>query len=149
MSGPHAGQRAGAPGKRRKSRELAMQMLFQLDMGKHTPDQVRNTFWKAREENDDDVRGFAEDLFRVAVARENDITDLIEKHSANWRLDRMASVDRNVLRMAIAEMLGFPGTPAPIVINEALEIARRYSGPESINFLNGVLDAVAKARLNG
>ena len=126
-----------------------MQMLFQLDMGKHTPDQVRNTFWKAREENDDDVRGFAEDLFRVAVARENDITDLIEKHSANWRLDRMASVDRNVLRMAIAEMLGFPGTPAPIVINEALEIARRYSGPESINFLNGVLDAVAKARLNG
>ena len=145
MSGP----RAGAPGKRRKSRELAMQMLFQLDMGKHTPDQVRNTFWKAREENDDDVRGFAEDLFRVAVARENEVTDLIEKHSANWRLDRMASVDRNVLRMAIAEMLGFPGTPAPIVINEALEIARRYSGPESINFLNGVLDAVAKARLNG
>ena len=150
MSGPHtSGQRAGAPGKRRKSRELAMQMLFQLDMGKHTPDQVRNTFWKAREENDDDVRGFAEDLFRVAVARENEVTDLIEKHSANWRLDRMASVDRNVLRMAIAEMLGFPGTPAPIVINEALEIARRYSGPESINFLNGVLDAVAKARLNG
>jgi N utilization substance protein B len=148
MSGPHTGQRAGAPGKRRKSRELAMQMLFQLDMGKHTPDQVRNTFWKAREENDDDVRGFAEDLFRVAVARENDITDLIEKHSANWRLDRMASVDRNVLRMAIAEMLGFPGTPAPIVINEALEIARRYSAPESINFLNGVLDAIAKARLN-
>jgi transcription antitermination protein NusB len=145
MSGP----RAGAPGKRRKSRELAMQMLFQLDMGKNTPDQVRNTFWKAREENDDDVRGFAEDLFRVAVARENEVTDLIEKHSANWRLDRMASVDRNVLRMAIAEMLGFPGTPAPIVINEALEIARRYSGPESINFLNGVLDAVAKARLNG
>ncbi len=145
MSGP----RASAPGKRRKSRELAMQMLFQLDMGKHTPDQVRNTFWKAREENDDDVRGFAEDLFRVAVARENEVTDLIEKHSANWRLDRMASVDRNVLRMAIAEMLGFPGTPAPIVINEALEIARRYSGAESINFLNGVLDAVAKARLNG
>ena len=126
-----------------------MQMLFQLDMGKHTPDQVRNTFWKAREENDDDVRGFAEDLFHVAVARENEVTDLIEKHSANWRLDRMASVDRNVLRMAIAEMLGFPGTPAPIVINEALEIARRYSGAESINFLNGVLDAVAKARLNG
>ncbi|HSY71083.1 MAG TPA: transcription antitermination factor NusB [Alloacidobacterium sp.] len=150
MSGPHtSGQRTSAPGKRRKSRELAMQMLFQLDMGKHTPDQVRSTFWMAREENDDDVRGFAEDLFRVAVARESDITALIEKHSANWRLDRMASVDRNVLRMAIGEMLGFPGTPAPIVINEALEIARRYSAPESINFLNGVLDAVAKARLNG
>jgi N utilization substance protein B len=137
-----------APGKRRKSRELAMQMLFQLDMGKNTPDQVRNTFWKARDEDDSDVRGFAEDIFRVAVAREDEITSLIEKHSAHWRLDRMASVDRNVLRMAIAEMLGFPGTPTPIVINEALEIARRYSAPESINFLNGVLDAIAKARLN-
>jgi N utilization substance protein B len=138
-----------APGKRRKSRELAMQMLFQLDMGKNTPDQVRNTFWKAREKDDADVRGFAEDIFRVAVAREPEVTDLITTHSAHWKLERMASVDRNVLRMAIAEMLGFPGTPTPIVINEALEIARRYSAPESINFLNGVLDAVAKARLNG
>ncbi len=138
-----------ATGKRRKSRELAMQMLFQLDMGKNTPDQVRNTFWKARDEDDADVRGFAEDIFRVAVAREPEITELIVNHSAHWKLERMASVDRNVLRMAIAEMLGFPGTPAPIVINEALEIARRYSAPESINFLNGVLDAVAKTRLNG
>jgi N utilization substance protein B len=139
-----------APGKRRKARELAMQMLFQLDMGKQTPDQVRKTFWKAREEQDTDadVRGFAEDIFRVAVSREAEVDGLIEKYSANWRLDRMASVDRNVLRMAIAEMVGFPGTPAPIVINEALEIARRYSAPESINFLNGVLDAVAKARLS-
>jgi transcription antitermination protein NusB len=135
-------------GKRRKSRELAMQMLFQLDMGKHTPEAVRKTFWQARDESDADVRGFAEDIFRVATAREAEITEIIEKHSANWRLERMASVDRNVLRMAIAEMIGFPGTPAPIVINEALEIARRYSAPESINFLNGVLDAVAKTRLN-
>ena len=145
MSGP----RSSGGGKRRKSRELAMQMLFQLDMGKNTPDQVRNTFWKARDEDDADVRGFAEDIFRVAVAREPEVTELIVNHSAHWKLERMASVDRNVLRMAIAEMLGFPGTPAPIVINEALEIARRYSAPESINFLNGVLDAVAKARLNG
>jgi transcription antitermination protein NusB len=141
--------RSTAPGKRRKSRELAMQMLFQLDMGKNTPDQVRSTFWKARDEDDADVRSFAEDIFRVAVAREPEVTDLITRHSAHWKLERMASVDRNVLRMAIAEMLGFPGTPAPIVINEALEIARRYSAPESINFLNGVLDAVAKTRLNG
>lgn len=141
-------RRSAATGKRRKSRELAMQMLFQLDMGKHTPDQVRLTFWKARDEDDTDVRGFAEDLFRVAVAREDEIAALIEQHSKHWRLDRMASVDRNVLRMAIAEMLGFPGTPLPIIINEALEIARRYSAPESINFLNGVLDAIARARLS-
>ncbi|MBX6360758.1 MAG: transcription antitermination factor NusB [Acidobacterium ailaaui] len=137
-----------APGKRRKARELAMQMIFQLDMGKQTPDEVRRTFWKAREETglEPDVRGFAEDLFRIVVSRGAQVDELIEKHSANWRLDRMASVDRNVLRMAVAEMIGFPGTPAPIIINEALEIARRYSAPESIHFLNGVLDAVAKVR---
>jgi transcription antitermination protein NusB len=135
-------------GKRRKSRELAMQMLFQADVGKQNPDEVRKTFWQARDEVEDDTRGFSEDLFRVAKAREEEIDAVIEKHSANWKLSRMPAVDRNVLRMAIAELIGFPGTPAPIVINEALEIARRYSAPESINFLNGVLDAIARERLN-
>lgn len=133
-------------GKRRKGRELAMQMLFQADMGKQNPDEVRKTFWKARDEVETDTRGFAEDIFRVAVAREEEIDTTIEKHSSNWKLARMSSVDRNVLRMAVAELSGFPGTPAPIVINEALEIARRYSSPESINFLNGVLDAIARER---
>jgi N utilization substance protein B len=135
-------------GKRRKSRELAMQMLFQADVGKQNPDEVRKTFWQAREEVEDDARGFAEDIFRVAMARDEEINGIIERHSQNWKLSRMAAVDRNVLRMAIAELIGFPGTPPPIVINEALEIARRYSAPESINFLNGVLDAIAKERLN-
>lgn len=134
-------------GKRRKSRELAMQMLFQSDVGKQDPDDVRKTFWPTRDDVEDDTRGFAEDIFRVAVAREAEIDALIEQHSANWRLSRMSAVDRNVLRTAVAELLGFPGTPQPIVINEALEIARRYSAPESINFLNGVLDAIARERL--
>jgi len=133
-------------GKRRKSRELAMQMLFQADVGRQTPDEVRNTFWQAREEGDAATRGFAEDLFRVATARESEIDALLEQHSKNWRLTRMPAVDRNLLRMAVAELLGFPGTPAPIVIDEALEIGRRYSAPESIDFLNGVLDAIAKSR---
>lgn len=136
-----------APGKRRKSRELAMQMLFQADVGKQTPDQVRQSFWKAREETiDNDTRGFAEDLFRVATAREEEIDELIEEHSANWRIPRMPAVDRNVLRLAVAELVGFPGTPIPIVINESLEIAKRYSAPESLSFLNGILDAIAKSR---
>jgi transcription antitermination protein NusB len=132
-----------AGGSRRKSRELSMQMLFQADIGKQTPEEVQRTFWEAREEIEADTRGFAEDLFRVASVREEEIDQLIETHSSNWRLARMPAVDRNVLRNAVAEMLGFPGTPAPIVINEALEIARRYSAPESIQFLNGVLDAIA------
>ncbi len=134
-------------GKRRKSRELAMQMLFQSDVGKQTPDQVRQSFWKAREEEiDADTRGFTEDLFRVATTREEEIDTLIEQYSAHWRIPRMPAVDRNLLRVAVAELLGFPGTPVPIVINESLEIAKRYSGPESLSFLNGILDAIAKSR---
>lgn len=134
-------------GTRRKSRELVMQMLFQGDLGKQTPDQVRKVFWKSREDVDEETRGFAEDLFRVATERQEDIDALIEKHAKNWRLERMAFVDRNLLRAAVGEMLGFPATPAPIIINEALEIARRYAAPESVQFLNGVLDAVSKTVL--
>jgi N utilization substance protein B len=130
---------------RRKSRELAMQMLFQMDMGKQTPDQVRITFWKASDEVDSEVKGFTEDLFRVAVSNMEKIDELIVANSRHWRLERMPAVDRNLLRMAIGEMIGFKGTPFPIVINEALEIGRRFSAPESINFLNGMLDAIAKS----
>lgn len=131
-------------GTRRKSRELAMQMLFQQDVGKQTPDQVRATFWKAGDQVEPEVRGFAEDLFRVANVHLEKIDELITAHSKHWRLERMPAVDRNLLRMAIGEMIGFRSTPFPIVINEALEIGRRYSAPESINFLNGVLDAIAR-----
>ncbi len=134
-------------GTRRKSRELAMQMLFQADVGKQTPDQVRATFWKAGDAVDAEVRGFAEDLFGAATERQEQIDELIVANSKHWRLERMSGVDRNLLRMAIGEMIGFKGTPFPIVINEALEIGRRYSAPESINFLNGLLDAVAHSLL--
>jgi len=124
-----------------------MQMLFQADLGRQTPDQVRATFWKSADEVAPEVRGFAEDLFRVAVAEQEKIDELIKAHSTNWRLERMPAVDRNLLRMAVAEMLGFKGTPFPVVLNEALEIGRRYCAPESMNFLNGVLDSVAHSLL--
>jgi len=138
-------------GTRRKSRELTMQMLFQGDLGKQTPDEVRKLFWASVTDVDEETRGFAEDLYRIATSRSVEIDALIEQHSQNWRLERMPVVDRNLLRSGIAEMLGYPKTPAAIVINESLEVARRYAAPESIHFLNGVLDAVArdllKARL--
>ena len=132
-------------GKRRKSRELAMQMLFQSDLGRQSAEEVERTFWKAREKIDPDTQGFAEDIFRVAVARREEIDEYIEKSSQHWRIERMAAVDRNLLRAAIAEMLEYPATPLPVIINEALEIARLYSAPESVNFLNGILDAIARA----
>src|SRR5580698_9460451 len=131
-------------GTRRKSRELTMQMLFQGDLGKQTPEQVRSLFWPSRDDVDAETRGFAEDLYRVATTRQPEIDALIEVHSQNWRLERMATVDRNLLRAAVAEMLAYPATPAPIIINESLEVARRYAAPESIHFLNGILDAIAR-----
>jgi len=126
-----------------------MQMLFQAELGRQTPDAVRATFWKSAGEVDPKIRGFAEDLFGVAMTRQQKIDELIAAHSRHWRLERMPAVDRNLLRMAVAEMLGFRATPFPIVINEALEIGRRYSAPESINFLNGVLDSIARSLLPG
>jgi len=131
-------------GTRRKSRELALQMLFQADMGKQQPEEVRNTFWRERTDVGREVQGFAEDLFRVATDRSADIDRLIEGHAENWRMERMAAVDRNILRASVAELLGFPGTPRAVVINEALEIARKFSGPESVQFINGVLDSIGR-----
>jgi len=131
-------------GTRRKSRELALQMLFQLDMGRQEPEQVRRTFWSERKDLDEKVRGFADDLFRVACERREEIDQTVERNAEHWRMDRMAAVDRNLLRAGVAEFLGFPKTPRPVVINEALEIARRFSTPEAVQFINGVLDSVAR-----
>jgi N utilization substance protein B len=130
---------------RRKSRELAMQMLFQADIGHQTPDEVRATFWKAGDPVEPEVRDFAEELFRVAHEQQSKIDGLIAEHSAHWRLERMPAVDRNLLRMAVAELVGVKSTPFPVVINEALEIGRRYCATESINFLNGILDSIARS----
>ena len=131
-------------GTRRKSRELLLQMLFQADMGKQGIDDVRRTFWAERGTVDADSRGFADDLFRVAIDRAGEIDKLIEGHAEHWRMERMAAVDRNLLRGSVAEFIGYPTTPKPIIINEALEIARKYSSPESVQFINGVLDSVAR-----
>ena len=131
-------------GTRRKSRELALQMLFQSDMGKQNADHVRKTFWAEHGSASAEVRGFADDLFRVATDRVAEIDKLIEKHAEHWRMDRMAAVDRNLLRAAVAELMSYPDTPRAVVINEALEIARKFSSPESVHFVNGVLDSVGK-----
>ena len=124
-----------------------MQMLFQADIGKQTPDHVRATFFKSVDDVEPEVRAFAEDLFNAAIEHQEKIDELIAANSRHWRLERMPAVDRNLLRMSVGEMIAFRSTPFPIVINEALEIARRFSAPESINFLNGILDAIAHSLL--
>jgi N utilization substance protein B len=119
-------------------------MLFQADMGGQEAADVRRSFWNERDSVAADVRGFADDLFRVATDRTSEIDGLIERHAEHWRMDRMAAVDRNLLRAAVAELLGFPETPRAVIINEALEIARKFSSPESVQFINGVLDSVGR-----
>lgn len=124
-----------------------MQMLFQGDLGKQKPLEVEQLFWDSRDDVDEETRGFADDLHRLATRRDEEIDELIQKHAQNWRLERMPVVDRNLLRAGTAEMLGYPATPAAVIINETLEIARRYAAPESIHFLNGVLDAIGRELL--
>src|SRR5436305_6704656 len=113
-------------GARRKARELALQMLFQSDLGGQPAEQVRATFWAQRENEDPQVQNFANDIFHVAGERHSEIDELIQRHAQHWRMERMSAVDRNVLRAGVAELLGFPQTPPPVVINEALEVARKY-----------------------
>ena len=131
-------------GPRRKARELALQMLFQSDLGQQTVEQVRKTFWAERQDIEGEVRGFADDLFGLAKQRAEEIDAVIEKHAEHWRVDRMSAVDRNILRSAVAELMGYAATPPAVVINEALEIARKFSSPESVQFINGILDSIAK-----
>jgi len=113
-------------------------------MGRQDAADVRRTFWAERNGVTADVRGFAEDLFRVATDRAEEIDKLIARHTEHWRMERMAAVDRNIIRGSVAEFLAYPSTPKAVIINEALEIARKFSSPESVQFINGVLDSIAK-----
>ena len=128
---------------RRKSREYAMQMLYQWELGGNTPEQVGTSFFLERRA-DSEVESFARGLFRGAVDNIESLDQLISKHAANWRLERMAAVDRSILRVAVYELLHDPETPPHAVINEALEIARRFSGDGSVEFVNGILDTILK-----
>jgi N utilization substance protein B len=128
---------------RRKSREFAMQMLYQWEICGYTPAQVEGTFF-ANQKADAEVERFACDLFEGAVNDLDRLDLLVRQHADNWRLERMAAVDRNILRVALYELLHHLETPAAAVINEALEIARRFSTGDSVEFVNGVLDGIRK-----
>ncbi len=121
-----------------------MQMLFQCELGRHTPEHVLSTFLRAQKA-DPEVLSFARELFEGTLADIPSLDRLIGDQAANWRLERMAAVDRNLLRLALYELLHHPETPPAVVIDEALEIARRFSGDESVEFVNGVLDGIRKS----
>ncbi len=131
-------------GPRRKAREYALQMLFQWDITHDEIDQVIATFFQNQPEESEDVAGFARDLVKKTAEHVEQIDQLIRRHAEHWRLDRMAIVDRNLLRLAIQEFLYSKDIPKTVVINEAIEIARRFSSQESPQFINGVLDSIKK-----
>ena len=130
-------------GSRRKARECALQMLFQWDITHDLIEQIAVPFWESQDEPEE-TRVFAETLASGTIANVEKIDALIVRHAENWRLDRMAVVDRNLLRLATYEFLCDAETPKSVVINEAIEIARRFSAQESPQFINGILDSIRK-----
>jgi N utilization substance protein B len=130
-------------GLRRVARECALQMLYEFDVGKHSQEEILETFWEMNE-HPQKVQEFANQLFEGSVTHLKEIDKTIQQHTKNWRLSRMAAVDRNILRLAVFEFLSDSKTPETVVINEALEIAKKFSTYESAQFVNGILDSIKK-----
>ena len=132
-------------GSRRKARECALQMLFAADVAGAAPDEVLRTYWAqlGEPETENSAREFATRLALGALARIPQLDERIRSRAEHWRIERMAVVDRNVLRLAVYEFLHEP-TPRTVAINEALEIARRFSTYEATQFINGILDAIKR-----
>jgi N utilization substance protein B len=134
---------------RHRSRLRALQVLFNWDMRKQPLDQAIASYYDTLHAEDSETEvqlkpdRFMEELVRGAVASMPEIDKQIEATAANWRLERMPAVDRNILRLAIYE-LKQQALPAPVIIDEALDLARQFSGDESMSFINGVLDAINK-----
>jgi transcription antitermination protein NusB len=132
-------------GSRRKARECALQMLFAADVAGTRGDELARTFWSELADGDLDpqARDFATKLAIGALAHLTEVDERIRSRAEHWRISRMALVDRNVLRLAVYEFLHEP-TPRTVTINEALEIARRFSSYEATQFINGILDAIKR-----
>jgi N utilization substance protein B len=145
---------------RHRAREAALQMLYQWEVGRASPHEAVRTYWPGRDAPpsaederadstpdamvDEMGRTFANALVAGTVARVEETDKLIAAHLKNWRLERVAVIDRLVMRLAIYELLTEPATPSRVIIIEALELARTFSGEEPVPLINGVLDAVRK-----
>ena len=129
--------------KRTKARERAVQALYQIDVAATDLDEALSRFWKSFEPVDREVMDLCEELVRGVARHRRAIDEAIEGVSTNWRLDRMARVDRNILRLAVHELLHRPEVPVKVVINEAIELGKKYGSESSGAFVNGVLDKVA------
>ena len=128
--------------KRTQAREYALQLLYEYDIIKDLPENL-TFFWSRQEEPvDEEVKGFAEELVRGTVKYLKDIDKKVSGYATNWNLNRMAVVDRNVLRLGSFELLYLKDVPAKVSINEAVDLAKKYSGEDSGKFVNGILDRI-------
>jgi transcription antitermination factor NusB len=131
-------------GRRRKAREVALQFLYQLDLhGETDPTSHEADFW-ARHPVDEETRSFASALVHGTTSRHAEVDKIIAQYTEHWDLDRMAVVDRNILRLAVYELLDQQSVPPKVAINEAIEIAKKFGTGESSRFINGILDRVHK-----
>ena len=141
---------AWKPEERHGAREAALQILYQWEMGREPMDDTLAAYWQVREEDPATEsaaavdREYAAMLARGTAEGLPELDPLIEAQAEHWRLSRMAVVDRLILRLAAFELRHTPDTPAAVVINEALELARTFSGEEALPFINGILDGLAK-----
>jgi len=130
-------------GARRKARELALQMLYQHDLSGNPPDTIIMTF-EDLQKSKPNTREFATRVFKGTVDNLPKIDAMIVQQADNWRIERMAVVDRNIIRMSIYEFLHENDTPKLVIIDEAIEIAKRFGTQKSSQFINGILDGILK-----
>jgi len=130
-------------GARRKARELALQMLYQHDLSGNAPDAILDTF-EDLQKSKPNTREFATRIFRGTVDHMGEIDEMITAQADNWRLSRMAVVDRNIIRMSVYEFMHENDTPKLVIIDEAIEIAKKFGTQKSSQFINGILDGILK-----
>lgn len=130
--------------KRTRGRECALKILYAIEIAKEEPDRAIETYWENADPVEYDVKDFANDLVRGVSAHLAEIDALITKHATNWQLDRMAVIDKNIMRCATYELLYMDDVPPKVSINEAIDIAKKYGDTDSGKFVNGVLDKINK-----
>ena len=132
-------------GKRRQAREIVLKILYQIEVSDENPTTVLDSFWERNQNVNASVKDFASDLAKGILKKYEELDNIIKQKLKNWRFDRVAVIDKNILRMGIFEILYRDDIPNSVSINEAIEIAKKYGDKDSSRFVNGILDKVSKS----
>lgn len=133
--------------KRTKARECALKILYQMEMTKDSCDDSIRIFWEGEPQPEEAVKEFANQLIRGVNGNIKEIDKAISEYATNWQINRMAVVDRNILRIATFEMFYIDDIPPKVSINEAIDIAKKYGDTDSSKFVNGILDKISKTKI--